>query len=31
MSCGFNNLQHFYRIFLRQVNQTPLQYRKGLR
>ncbi|WP_197035553.1 AraC family transcriptional regulator [Paenibacillus sp. UNC451MF] len=31
MSCGFNNLQHFYRIFQRYVNQTPLQYRKGLR
>ncbi|TDF89799.1 helix-turn-helix transcriptional regulator [Paenibacillus piri] len=31
MSCGFNNLQHFYRIFRRHVNQTPLQHRKSLR
>ncbi|MFE5318847.1 AraC family transcriptional regulator [Paenibacillus sp. NPDC056579] len=31
MSCGFNNLQHFYRIFQRHVQLTPLQYRKSLR
>jgi AraC-like DNA-binding protein len=29
LNCGFNNLQHFYRIFKRQVKATPLQYRRA--
>ena len=28
LSCGFQNLQHFYRIFKRSAKVTPLQYRK---
>lgn len=31
LGCGFNNLQHFYRIFQRHVKQTPLQYRRGVK
>ncbi len=26
--CGFNNKAHFYRIFLKEYNQTPKEYRK---
>lgn len=29
--CGFNNVNHFIRIFRQHVGQTPLQYRKAFR
>nr|WP_275983849.1 AraC family transcriptional regulator [Paenibacillus hamazuiensis] len=28
LGCGFNNLQHFYRMFGRYAKMSPLQYRK---
>lgn len=27
--CGFNNVQHFYRVFKKFTNTTPLQYQKA--
>lgn len=28
MDCGFNNVQHFHRVFKKLTNQTPYQYKR---
>ncbi len=30
MDCGFNNVQHFYRVFKKITNLTPTEYKKHL-
>lgn len=29
--CGFNNKAYFYRLFLREYNMTPKEYRESVK